>query len=125
VARFDDKQAEALTRRQREWLKTDKRELDDAVKAMILHRATRRYLYWLLDIGKAIGQNAFTSEALTTAFQCGEQNIGNQVMAHLIEVVPDGFLELLKEMRDERTRRDTELGKLRDAGVDSAADVTD
>jgi hypothetical protein len=125
VARFDDKQAEALTRRQREWLKTDKRELDDAVKAMILHRATRRYLYWLLDIGKAIGQNAFTSEALTTAFQCGEQNIGNQVMAHLIEVVPDGFLELLKEMRDERTRRDTELGKLRDAGVDSDADVTD
>jgi hypothetical protein len=114
MARFDDKQAEALTRRQREWLKTDQQKLDDAVKAMLQHAATRRYLYWLMEIGKAIGVNAFTADPMTTAFQCGEQNVGQQVMAHLIEVAPDGFLELLREMGDERNRRDTELGQLRD-----------
>jgi hypothetical protein len=117
VARFDDKQAEALTRKTREWSKTDKRELDDAVQAMLLHRSTRKYLYWLMDIGKAIGQNPFTGDALTTAFECGQQNVGQQVMAHLIEVAPDGFLALLKEVGDERSRRDTELNKLRDAGT--------
>ena len=117
MARFDDKQAEALSRRAREWSKTDKRELDDAVQAMLLHRSTRKYLYWLMDIGKAIGQNPFTGDALTTAFQCGEANVGQQVMAHLIEVAPAGFLELLKEVGDERSRRDTELNKLRDGAA--------
>ena len=39
MARFDDKQAEGLTRKQREWLKTDQQKLDDAVKAMLLHGA--------------------------------------------------------------------------------------
>jgi hypothetical protein len=94
------------------------------VQAMLLHRSTRKYLYWLMDIGKAIGQNAFTADALTTAFQCGEQNVGQQVMAHLIEVAPDGFLALLKEVGDERNRRDTELNKLRDAasGDDTSTD---
>jgi hypothetical protein len=119
MGRFDDKAAEALIRRQKEWSKVDQQQLDDAVKAMFQHPATRRYLYWLLDIGKAIGENPFTSDALTTAFQCGEQNIGMKVMAHLIEVEPDGFLKLLKETRDERARREGELGRLRDSADSS------
>lgn len=114
MARFDDKAAEAQNRKQKEWLKADKQELDDAVKAMLLHRATRRYLWWLLDIGKAIGVNAFTSEASTTAFQCGEQNVGQRIMAHLIEVAPEGFLELLRENQNERSERDGELSRIGD-----------
>lgn len=113
MSRFDDKPSQAALRRQREWEKFDQGELDDAVRAMFEHHATRRYLWWLLAISNAIGNNAFTSNALTTAFACGEQNIGQQVLAHMLEVAPDGFLTLMKENADERKRRDDELSGLR------------
>lgn len=80
--------------------KQRKAQLDRAVKAMLQHEDTRAYLYWLLEIGKAIGINPFTANALTTSFACGEQNVGQQIMAHLIEVSPDGFIRVLKEQED-------------------------
>lgn len=122
MAAFDDKQAEQIVRKERQWAKADKQQLDDAVRAMLQHQSTRRYLYWLLDIGKAIGQNAFSGNALSTAFQCGEQNVGQQVMAHLIEVSPDGFLTLLRERQDERANRNTTLNNIRDGANDSVDD---
>lgn len=115
MGRFDDKPSEAMVRRQREWEKFDQSELNDAIKAMMQHRPTRRYIWWLLTISKSLGQNAFTANALTTSFGCGEQNIGQQVLAHMLEVAPDGFLTLMKENADERKQRDDELTRIRHA----------
>lgn len=116
MGRFDDKPSEAIVRRQREWEKFDQTELDSAISAMLQHSQTRRYLWWLLYISHAVGENAFTSNALTTAFACGEQNIGQQVLAHMLEVAPDGFLTLMKENADERKRREDELTRIRNTG---------
>ena len=113
MGRFDDKPTESMVRRQREWERFDQGELDEAVRAMLGQRQTRRYLWWLLSVSKSLGENAFTANALTTAFGCGEQNVGQQVLAHMLEVAPEGFLTLMKENADERSRRQGELDRIR------------
>lgn len=87
------------------WATNDEREIDDAIGQLLQHAHGRRLLYWLLEIGKAIGVNPFTGNALTTAFSCGEQSIGQQVMVRILTEHPDGFLEMLKERADERKSR--------------------
>jgi hypothetical protein len=116
MGRFDDKPTELMLRRQREWEKFDQGELDAAVSAMLEQRQTRRYLWWLLSVSKSLGENAFTANALTTAFGCGEQNVGQQVLAHMLEVAPEGFLILMKENADERRSRQDELDRIRSNG---------
>jgi hypothetical protein len=98
----------AILRKQEQWKKQDKQALDNCVHALLQHQEGRAYLYWLLEIGRAIGQNPFTGNALTTSFECGQQNVGQQIMAHILEVAPDGFLKMLKEKQDERNRRTAE-----------------
>ena len=114
MVQHDDHTAERIARREQKWAEADQRELDEAVAALLLHKQTRRYLYWLLEITAAIGQNPMTDNALRTAFNCGEQNVGQQIMAHLLECAPDGFLTLLKERADERRER---ASALRDIGA--------
>jgi hypothetical protein len=74
---------------------------DDFIRAAVLHHQGREYLYWLLELC-GIGRNPFTANALTTAFSCGELNVGQQIQAHLIEVAPNAFLEMLAEKEKER-----------------------
>lgn len=95
----------ALQRRQRTWDKQDKLERDAAISALMQHRHGRRYIYWLLEISRAMGSQPFANHALQTAFNCGEMNIGLQIMAHLQEVDAAGFLTMMREMGDERAER--------------------
>jgi hypothetical protein len=90
---------------------------DDFVRAAVTTREGREYIYWLLELAR-MGRNPFTSNALTTAFACGELNVGQQVQAHLIEVAPNAFLKMLAEKEEERlnARSDT------DTSADSDAD---
>ena len=88
--------------------KKEKLELDDAVASLLQHPNGRRYLYWLLDITGAIGISPFTKDSLLTAFNCGEQNVGLQIMAHVIEVSPEGFTSMLTERAQERQEQPEE-----------------
>jgi hypothetical protein len=84
---------------------------DQFVRAALETREGREYIYWVLELTK-LGRNAFTSNALTTAFACGEQNVGQQVQAHIIEVAPNAFLKMLAEKEEERlnaVRPDTDF----------------
>lgn len=99
---YDDKDQKRLNRKQLDRERKAKHELDAAVSSLLQHPHGRRYLFWLLDIGKAVGANPFTGHALSTSFSCGEQNVGQQIMAHILEVSPDGFLLMLKEREDEK-----------------------
>jgi hypothetical protein len=74
--------------------------IDDFVKAGLSTPQGRAYMYWLLEVSKTNYQ-PFTGNALTTSFNCGEMNIGKQVLAHIIEVAPDDYLKMLKERREE------------------------
>jgi hypothetical protein len=66
-----------------------------------------------------VGQQPFANNALQTAFACGELNVGQRVLDRITSVSPEGYLEMMKEMADERARRrDAELNTVRNRGRD-------
>jgi len=75
--------------------------VDTATRALLTSPDGRSFLWWLLDITR-YGGTPWTTNALTTSFNCGEQNIGQQLLARLTSVDPEGFLNLLKERNDDR-----------------------
>src|SRR5690606_41749848 len=89
-----------------------------------LHDALPIYFLWfLLEITK-VGRQPFTANALTTSFCCGELNIGQQIVAQIIEADPAGYVRLLEEKHNgRRTRTDTPTGRdTDDADDDSVRD---
>lgn len=96
-----DRQEQKHQKRLRAMESQRKLRIDDFVKSALTTVYGREYIYWLLELGH-IGRNPFSGNALTTAFSCGELNVGQQIQAHLIEVSPDGYLNMLKEKEEER-----------------------
>ncbi len=96
-----------------------KSRLDDFVKAAMQHQQGREYFYWLMEMC-GIGRNPFTANALTTSFSCGELNVGQQIQAHIIEVAPEGYLQMLREKEEERLNAERSSDDA--AGTDDASD---
>ena len=74
-------------------------EIATATSALLHSADGRAFIWWLLDITH-YGQTPWTTNALTTSFKCGEHNIGQQLLARMTTVDPEGFLSLLKEKND-------------------------
>lgn len=102
--------AEIMTteRIKQKWLEHDEGQIDAAISALLVHEHGRRFLWWLLEIAPVFRQ-PFTGNALTTSFQCGEQNVGQRILERITSVSPEGYVTMMKEKADERGRRDTEL----------------
>lgn len=56
----------------------------------------RAWLYNLIEICGP-GQNPFSTDALRMAFNCGELNIGNQIVADCNRIAPELYLAMMKE----------------------------
>ena len=98
---MDDKQEKSRFKKLQNVARRRKLALDEYMRASLSVPQGRDFMYWLLEIAK-IGQNPFTANALTTSFNCGELNIGQQIQAHMIEVAPADYLKMLQEKEDER-----------------------
>lgn len=92
----------------RRWLKEDEDAVSGAITALLQHAQGRKFLWWCLQIGR-FGTQPFAGNALTTSFACGELNVGQQFFDRISSVSPEGFIQMMKEQADERTRRDAEL----------------
>lgn len=116
---LDDRELRRQDRKTTARLNAQEAARKDFIRASMGLRQGREYFYWLLGITN-LNANPFTSNALTTAFNCGEANVGQQVRDHLIAVSPDHYLTMLKEKEDERldSLRDTPTGD----GDDEPAD---
>ena len=79
--------------------------LNKAVTNLMQTDEGREYLWWLLEITRAYGSNPYRTSATDTAFLCGEQNIGQQILAHIMKSHPVGFTNLLLEKHNERNSR--------------------
>ncbi len=99
------------------WERKDEQDIDSAIEALLQVPNGRRFLWWLLSIGKVGGQ-PFSPDAAVTAFNCGELNIGNQIMARLMSTSPDLYTAMTKEMLNERNDRDRELATASDRDAD-------
>lgn len=91
----------------------DRKERLAVVSALMGHRGGRKFLWWLLQVGKAVGHNPFTNNALTTSFGCGEMQVGQQILAELIEADPELFPTLMKENFNEQSARTEQLAGAR------------
>jgi len=125
-----DKQA---ARKQKEAAKLEKLNIDKACESLLATREGRHYLWWLLRIGR-VGSQPFTNNALATSFGCGELNVGQQILAHIIEVNPAGYALMIQEKADDdrewrNLNRDINDGKAAgefgDAGDDDGAGTAD
>lgn len=94
------------------WKQEDETAVNTAIDALLKHTHGRKALWWLLQIGR-VGQQPFANNALQTAFACGELNVGQQVLDRITSVSPEGYVDMMKEMADERGRRDSELADAR------------
>jgi len=102
-------------RKARTYVRRDKILRDGAVGALLADAGGRKYLWWLLEIS-GVGQQPFASNALTTSFNCGQLNVGQQILAHLMEINPAGYVQMMKEQQDEWNAR--ERGDNRNDGSD-------
>jgi hypothetical protein len=71
---------------------------------------------------RKIGLQPYANNALNTAFNCGELNVGQRILDRIISVSPEGYLLMMKENNDEVKERDAELDRERNGGVDDTAD---
>ena len=102
MAQHEDIEDRQTLKAAKDYARREQLQLADAVTMLLKVPHGRRYLYWLLEIGKAIGENPFTGTAEGTIFNCGEQNVGQRIMSHILEVDPAGFTSLLQERAEER-----------------------
>lgn len=104
-----DEPQEKLERKRTKQLQTAERQRklhrDDFLKAALTTAQGREYIWWLMEIAKTHYQ-PFTGNALTTSFNCGEMNIGKQILAHVLEVAPKGYLDMLAEKQEEALKDD-------------------
>lgn len=91
---------EAPRRDQSEKLRRERdRAKEDFVRASLNTREGRIW-FWDLLARCGVFRNPFTANALVTAHSCGEMNIGQELMADIVRLVPDYFATMLKENND-------------------------
>lgn len=97
-ARKAVKQAEKVEKLFRQWE-------EDTIHSLLKTVEGRQFIWWLLSIGKAgQGTQPFVAgQADQTAFNCGEQNVGNQILDRIIALNPQGYLRLLEDQHGRRT----------------------
>jgi hypothetical protein len=101
------------------WLKQDEFKIDSAINKAVEDIEGRKFLWWLLEIGR-VGMQPYSNNALNTAFNCGELNVGQRILDRIISVSPEGYLRMMKENNDERTERDNVLNGTMDDPSDEA-----
>lgn len=116
----DDKEQKRLIRKQRQKERIRQAEIDQAVKNLLATPNGRDYLWWLLQIGR-VNTQPFAPNALNTAFNCGELNVGNQILAHIISVDPAGYVRMQQEKADAE-RSDADRTNAADADLFGDAD---
>lgn len=82
------------------------REVED-LKWLMAHVQGRRVMWWLLGLTGTF-RNAFVpGDQGSTTFRCGEQNIGQRLIAEIHEQCPEKYDVMVKEQQKDATRRRT------------------
>lgn len=90
------------------WAEQDRLIIGEEYRKLLGSAGGRKLLFYLLGLA-GIGHNPFRKNALEMSFACGELNVGNQILADILQVNPHGWIEMQKEATDEQRNRDAEL----------------
>lgn len=110
-----------VDRIKRRWEREDKTDIDAAIATLLSAPQGHKFLWWVLQVGKVAAQPFSPGAPDVTAFNCGELNVGNQIMLRLMEANPDGYTNMQKEMLNARAARDAELNAASDAAERAGA----
>lgn len=112
---------QAKLRKARTLAKLEKSKIDAFLQSALNDPFGRKYLWWLLEITR-ITVNPHSGNALQTSFNCGEMNIGQQILAHIIEVDPAGYVRMQQENANEHAH---DTNDPNDDADDSRGDAPD
>ena len=111
-----------VRRLQAKFQKEDEQTTLDAIRLLMASATGRRFL-WLQLSELHVFYNPFATNALQTAFNCGELNVGQRLLAKITEADPDAFLVMMKENQNVQRSRtastDALTGPDSDAGPDA------
>lgn len=96
---MSDKAAYRKFQQQQKLIRNQQLTVDNFVREAMKLSEGRTFFYYYLTLC-GVGRNPFTQNALTTAFNSGELNVGQQLQAHIIEVAPAEFLKMLTEFQE-------------------------
>lgn len=106
-----DKEAEAnaVARKLSKLAQTEENNRRYAVRELCKTDWGRDFLWYLLRIGR-VGLQPFAGENVhQTNFNCGEFNVGQQVLALIIEAEPSGYLRILEDQLNADRERNSIL----------------
>lgn len=120
---MDDPLEKKWQRKLRDKDKTRQLIRDQFIKAALGTREGRDYFWWLLEVS-GLNHNPHTSNALNTAFNCGQMNVGQQLLAHIMTVAPEGYFNMLKEREKEKNDVDAERAELESRSYTEPGELT-
>lgn len=94
---YDTSDTEQVVRAKKRSARTRADRLE-FVRAAMSHEQGRAWFYDLLNKCKVIN-TPFTDDPYRTAFKCGEQNIGLQVLSDIQDAAPELYIVMVKEAR--------------------------
>ncbi len=74
--------------------------LDEVTKQLMSTKSGRSWVREQLAFA-GVNRTPFALDPLQTAFNCGQQNVGQRLLAEVTRVAPKEYLELLKEQSDD------------------------
>lgn len=83
----------------RKKFKAESDAVDTLLRDLMAKPDGRLLIWWLLSITN-YGQQPFTSNALTTAFNCGVLDVGQRILARVLSIAPEGYIKLLEERKN-------------------------
>lgn len=113
---------QAKLRKAKTLAKLEKSKIDSFLASALADPFGRKYLWWLLEITR-VTTNPHSGNALQTSFNCGEMNIGQQILAHIIEVDPAGYVRMQQERANEHASNTDDADPDDSRGDDSDTDA--
>lgn len=99
----DPREDEAQAKREIDREEREQRLAVEDLKWMAAHLSGRRVL-WRLMARTGVFRNPFHTSGSVMAFKAGEQNVGQEILAQLMEHAPDAFTKMMKESAEEERR---------------------
>jgi len=88
--------ADRTKRLQKSYAKQDEFFINDGLRALTKSYNGRRFIWWLFSEA-GLFNNPFNTNALSTAFAAGKMDIGQAVLARLLEVDDEAYINMQRE----------------------------
>jgi hypothetical protein len=125
VAQHDERTQRKIEALEKKWEEFDLTEIREAIQFLASNRRGQKLLWRILQLGR-VNTQPMAADPYATAFNCGELNVGNGVLALILDANPQIYLSMMQENEHEWSARRAELDRVvADATSDPTASGRD